>query len=88
MNEQHCVNMLVPHLDVGSWFSGMGLSPCLCSAGLGTVPWLEKAFHGYILNKCIHGFLFRHLVLNHPAGLGLYTNLSPAFGSVLIFVHL
>lgn len=56
MNELHCVNMLVPHLDVGSWFSVMGLSPFLCPAGLGMVPWLEKAFHGYILNSAYVDF--------------------------------
>lgn len=83
-----CVNTLVPRLDVGSWFSGIGPSPSFRPAGLGTVPWLEKEFHRYILNKCMHGFPARLLVLNHPAGLGLYTNRGPAFGNVLIFVHL
>lgn len=80
--------MLVPHLDVGSWFSGIGPSPSLRPAGLGTEPWLERALHGYILKKCMHGFLARLLVLNHPAGLGLYTNMGPALGNILIFMHL
>lgn len=36
MNEVHCVllsvTLLVPHLDIGSWFSGMRTFPLPCRA--------------------------------------------------------
>lgn len=92
MSERHCgllyVNMIVPRLDAGFWVLGMGTFASLWPAGLGTVPWLQKAFQEGIPDKCTHGFLLRLLVLNHLVGLCLCTELGPDFENILIFVHL